>query len=209
MDVGLNTLQTIGTNYSIKTSDKEVLVYEEDTTRKTKKTEYEKLQEKQEEKKNIDKSKQFNELSDDEKRLVLDLQSRDAEVRAHESAHQTGGASTGAASFSYQQGPDGKMYAIGGEVSVTIKGGSSPQETISNAQAVIASALAPANPSGQDQAVASSARMMMVKAQQKLSQEQQKQIKAIETYKNESKQDSNYLNKDKNSQKLDQIDISS
>jgi len=208
MDIGLSTLQNIGTNYSIRTSDKEVLVYEEDTTRKTEKTEYEKLQEKQEEKSVANKSKQTNELSDDEKRLVLDLQSRDAEVRAHESAHQTGGASTGAASFSYQQGPDGKMYAIGGEVSVTIKGGSSPQETISNAQAVIAAALAPANPSGQDQAVASSARMMMVKAQQKLSQEQQEQTNGKEIYKNESEQGSNSIDKDKNSQNLDQINIS-
>ena len=205
MEIGLNSLQSIGTNYSVKISDKEVIVYEDDETREVKKTDYEKLQEDQEEKKNLERSKSTSDLSEDEKRLVLDLQSRDAEVRTHESAHQSGGGSTGAASFSYQQGPDGKMYAIGGEVSITIKGGSTPQETISNAQAVIAAAMAPANPSGQDQAVASSARMMMIKAQQKLTQEQQTEIIGKDIYKNEAQKDSNNSDDDL---ELDKINIS-
>jgi len=207
MELGLNTLQNIGTNYSVKINDKETIVYEDDDTRKVEETEYDKLQEKQKEEKSVDKSKQLNELSGDEKRMVVDLQSRDAEVRAHELAHQSGGGSTGAASFSYQQGPDGKMYAIGGEVSIALKGGSTPQETISNAQAVIAAAMAPANPSGQDQAVASSARMMMIKAQQQLAQEQQGETTGKQTYKKEAEQNSSNLVQN-NSSDLKQIDIS-
>ena len=136
MQVSSSTLYNIGSNYSVKLNDKEVLVYEDDKTRGSKKTEHEKLQEKEKETKSKE-SQSSDELSVDEQRLVYELQARDSEVRVHESAHQSGGASTGGASFTYQQGPDGKMYAIGGEVSVSMKGGSTPEETIANARAVI------------------------------------------------------------------------
>lgn len=130
-----------------------------------------------------------NELTPDEERVVEELEARDAEVKAHEAAHQSGGASTGGATYTYQKGPDGKMYAIGGEVPVSFKTGSTPQETISNAQAVIASALAPADPSSQDMAVASSAMVMMMKAQQQLARESQEQMRGSEVYKDNSLQD--------------------
>ncbi|MDD3835923.1 MAG: putative metalloprotease CJM1_0395 family protein, partial [Sulfurimonas sp.] len=140
MNISSNTLYSTSTNYQ--------------TSLKPRVEEAE--EEKSVEKKSAEEKKPQNELSADEKRLVLDLQSRDAEVRAHEAAHQSGGAATGGASYTYQKGPDGRMYAIGGEVSISYKSGSTPQETIANADAVIAAALAPANPSGQDLAVASS-----------------------------------------------------
>ncbi len=123
-----------------------------------------------------------DELSPDEKRLVTKLEARDAEVKAHEAAHQSAGASTGAATYSYQQGPDGKMYAIGGEVSISFQTGSTPQETIANARKIAAAAMAPANPSGQDNAVASSAKMMEMKAQQQLRKEEQEKAQGQETY---------------------------
>jgi len=121
-------------------------------------------------------------LSEDEKRVVKELQARDTQVKAHEAAHQSGGAATGGATFSYQKGPDGKMYAIGGEVPISFHKGSTPQETIANARAVIASALAPADPSAQDMAVASSATMMMLKAQQELAKEQQDKLNGEKSY---------------------------
>jgi len=192
MDIGLNTLYNIGSNYSVKLNDKEVLVYEDDPLRKNETSDEKKFQ-KEVEKKEAEKSKSTDELSQDEKQLVIDLQTRDAEVKAHEAAHQSGGASTGAATYTYQQGPDGKMYAIGGEVSVSFQTGSTPQETIANAQAVIASALAPADPSGQDMAVASSAMVMMMKAQQQLAREAQEAVLGKETYKNEADKSNNTL----------------
>jgi len=186
MQIGSNSFYDISTNYSIKLNDKEVLVADDDPLRKQEpKTEYEKLQAKEEEKKLEKENTSSNEkLSEDEKRLVLDLESRDAEVRTHESAHQSGGSATGAASFTYQQGPDGKMYAIGGEVSISMKSGSTPQETIANARAVMSAAMAPADPSGQDSAVASSAAMMIAKAEQQLAQEKQEEFDGKEIYKN-------------------------
>jgi len=174
MQIGLSTLSRIGTNYFIPLNDKKLLIVEDDP--RFKEEDGVKKLQAEEEKKTKEEQKKQNpqELSEDEKRLVKDLQARDSEVKAHESAHQAaGGGNTGPASFSYQQGPDGKMYAIGGEVSISIKGGSTPQEQIANARAIIAAAMAPANPSSQDFAVANSAKMMEMKAEQKLAKEQQ------------------------------------
>jgi hypothetical protein len=141
-------------------------------------------------------SKNENELDLDEKRVVYELQARDTEVRAHEAAHQAaGGGMTGGANFSYERGPDGKMYAVGGEVSISMPKGSTPQEVISNAQQVVAAALAPADPSAQDMSVASSARAMMIQAEQE---------KAKETYENQSSDNK----KDEKDNSLTKLDIS-
>ncbi|WP_321777669.1 putative metalloprotease CJM1_0395 family protein [Sulfurimonas sp.] len=186
MNINSSSPYNINSSYTIKLNEKEALVFEEKELKKVDNPHLQKLKEDEEKKANESSKTNPNKLSPDEERLVLDLQSRDSEVKAHEAAHQSGGASTGAATYTYQQGPDGKMYAIGGEVSVSFKTGSTPQETVANAQAVIASATAPANPSGQDMAVASSAMVMMMKAKQQISQEAQEKISGQETYKKDS-----------------------
>ncbi len=125
-------------------------------------------------------------LDSSQQQEVNKLQARDSEVRAHEAAHKAaGGGLAGSASYSYQRGPDGKMYAIGGEVSISFEKGSTPQETIANARQVAAAAMAPANPSPQDFSVAASARMMELSAQQELVkqlQEEQNQQNGFKTY---------------------------
>ena len=120
------------------------------------------------------------ELSADEKAQVQELKARDAQVRAHEAAHQSGAAASGGASFTYEVGPDGATYAVSGEVPVRISSGSTPEQTMANAQAVIATALAPADPSPQDLSVASQARVMMMKAQQEFAQELQEKMASSE-----------------------------
>ncbi len=184
MNVGLSTLYNIGSNYSIRLNDKEVLVYEEDGTKiKSATTKEEEKLKKEQEKKQVEKSSDT--LSPDEERLVKELAARDAEVKAHEAAHQAaGGGMTGAASYTYQQGPDGKMYAIGGEVSISSPASSSPEEAIRNARQIMASAMAAGSPSPQDFAVASSARVMEIKAQQQLAKQQQEEVMGKESYKN-------------------------
>lgn len=138
------------------------------------------------ENKDKEKSSGTNKLDTSEQQQVNKLQARDTEVRAHEAAHKAaGGGLAGSASFSYQRGPDGKMYAIGGEVPISIEKGSTPQETIANARQVAAAAMAPANPSPQDFSVASSARMMELSAQQELVkqlQEEQNQQNGLKMY---------------------------
>ncbi len=112
------------------------------------------------------------ELSADERKMVAELRARDAEVRAHEAAHMAaGGGLTGGASFTYQVGPDGGRYAIGGEVSIDASPGNTPQETVMKAQRIRAAALAPADPSAQDRAVAAAAARMEAAARGDLAQE--------------------------------------
>ncbi|MGE4397353.1 MAG: putative metalloprotease CJM1_0395 family protein [Sulfurimonas sp.] len=186
MEIGSASHYNIGINYSIKLNEEEILVFEDDPLREKKTSDEEKIEKEQEEKKSAEDSS-TEKLSEDEKRLVQDLRSRDAEVRTHEAAHQAaGGGMTGAASYTYQQGPDGRMYAIGGEVSISIPSGSTPQESMRNAQQAIAAAIAPADPSGQDFAVASSAMVMLMKAQQQLLKESQESMLGKEVYKSEA-----------------------
>ena len=102
--------------------------------------------------------------------VISQLQLRDKEVRAHELAHaSTGGAATGSPSYTFEVGPDGKKYAVGGEVSVDLSSVSgNPQATITKMQKVHAAALAPANPSSQDTRVAASAVQIILTAQSEL-----------------------------------------
>jgi hypothetical protein len=110
-------------------------------------------------------------LSEEERAEVAELRKRDAEVRAHEAAHQAAaGSAGGGATFTYATGPDGKQYAVGGEVSVQIRSGNTPEETIRNAARVRAAALAPADPSAQDRAVAAEAAAMEAAARAELMQ---------------------------------------
>ncbi|MBI5545514.1 MAG: hypothetical protein HY901_16640 [Deltaproteobacteria bacterium] len=97
--------------------------------------------------------------------MVRELDARDRHVRAHEAAHQSaGGGLAGGASFSYETGPDGRQYAVAGEVSINVSPGKTPEETIAKAQKVRSAALAPPDPSSQDRAVAAMATQMEAKA---------------------------------------------
>jgi len=104
-------------------------------------------------------------LTAEQERQIAELRSRDAEVRAHEAAHQAAaGTLGGGASFSYVMGPDGRQYAVGGEVPIQLRSGRTPEETLANAERVARAALAPANPSAQDLAVAGAAARMAADA---------------------------------------------
>jgi len=111
-------------------------------------------------------------FSDEELKLIKKLEARDLEVRAHEQAHQAvGGQYAGAASFTYQRGPDGVNYAIGGEVQIDaseIPG--NPEATIQKADQVKRAALAPAEPSVQDRSVAALANQIKLQAQSELAE---------------------------------------
>ena len=113
------------------------------------------------------------ELTPDEKKQVTELKKRDREVKAHEAAHMAagGGYVRGGATYSYQSGPDGKRYAVGGEVAIDTSPEDDPNATIRKMQTVRSAALAPANPSGQDRSVAAAASAQEAKARQELQSE--------------------------------------
>lgn len=118
-------------------------------------------------------------LSAAEQRTVDKLQATDRAVRAHESAHQAAGAGlAGGATYTYETGPDGRRYAVGGEVSINAGAERDPRATIAKMRQVVAAALAPVDPSSQDRAVASQARATMAEAERQLSQSQPKQTSA-------------------------------
>lgn len=106
-------------------------------------------------------------LGPEQQQEVRELQQRDGHVRAHEAAHQAaGGDLTGPASFSYRLGPDGRSYAVGGEVPLQPRSGRTPDETIAIARRVRAAALAPSDPSAADLAAAASASQLELRAMQ-------------------------------------------
>ncbi|MCX7206124.1 MAG: putative metalloprotease CJM1_0395 family protein [Proteobacteria bacterium] len=106
-------------------------------------------------------------LSEAELATVEKMAKRDREVRQHEQAHlaAAGGLATSGASYSMETGPDGKRYAVGGEVKIDVSPGRTPEETLSKARIIQAAALAPADPSGADRSIAAAAAAMAQTAQ--------------------------------------------
>lgn len=120
-------------------------------------------------------------LSRAEQTELRELKQRDKQVKAHEQAHIAAGGSfvQGGASFSYRLGPDGNRYAVGGEVSIdTSSVAQDPEATLRKAETIRKAALAPAQPSAQDRAVAAEAARMAAEAQQDILEAELKAQKA-------------------------------
>lgn len=113
------------------------------------------------------------ELSEEDKSELQYLQKRDKEVREHERAHLSvaGRYAEGAANYSYEQGPDKKLYAVSGEVLLDVGKEGSPQKTIEKMIVIKRAALAPNTPSAQDRVVAGKAEALEQEAAGELRQE--------------------------------------
>jgi hypothetical protein len=112
-------------------------------------------------------------LTPEEQQQVQKLRQIDRQVRAHEAAHKAAGAGlTGAVTYEFVRGPDGRQYAVAGEVSIDVSPAQTPEQTIAKAKRIQAAALAPADPSSQDRAVAAQAAQMAAKAQIEQSREE-------------------------------------
>lgn len=111
-------------------------------------------------------------LSKEDQQVVDQLKKRDREVRDHENAHtRAGGAYASQPSYSYQTGPDGKRYAVGGEVQIDASPvANDPAATIDKMIIVKAAALAPAEPSSADRKVAAMADVIRGQAQAELNE---------------------------------------
>jgi len=111
---------------------------------------------------------------------VMELQVIEDKVIAHEQAHKSvGGEFTGAANYGYSVGPDGKRYITSGEVSISIPSYNEPEDAIRAMERVKQAALAPVDPSAQDQGVAASAGARIISLQAEISKK-----KAVEAYGN-------------------------
>jgi len=109
-------------------------------------------------------------LTQEETKMLRELQARDREVKAHEIAHlaSAGQYARGGTSYTYQQGPDRRRYAIGGEVSIDVGKEATPEKTIQKMEVVRRAALAPAKPSSADRAIAANASVIENQARQEL-----------------------------------------
>jgi len=118
-------------------------------------------------------------LTPAEERQIRVLQQQDAAIRRHEQAHAAaGGAYAGAPQYQYTTGPDGRRYAIGGEVSIdagAVRG--NPEASIAKLQAVKRAALAPTEPSPQDRRVAAQADLGIAQARVELREERAEEAK--------------------------------
>lgn len=105
-------------------------------------------------------------LSEQQLAEIKILAARDTEVRAHERAHAVaGGALAGSPSYSYERGPNGRRYAVGGEVSIDVSPvPGNPEATIRKMEQVRQAALAPSEPSAQDRKVAAVATQTIAQA---------------------------------------------
>ena len=116
-------------------------------------------------------------LSEEEQQQVDDLEARDREVRTHEQAHlaAAGPYATSGATYTFEQGPDGRRYAVGGEVQIDTSTEATPEENITKFQVVRRAALAPVEPSPQDRRVAALASQRIAEARTELAAQRQEE----------------------------------
>lgn len=105
-------------------------------------------------------------LNSEERRAIRELQQRDREVRAHEQSHRrAGGAHARPPQYEFVRGPDGQRYAVSGSVSIDSSPvRDDPEATLEKMETVQRAAMAPAEPSGRDLAVAARASALIQQA---------------------------------------------
>ncbi|MGX5915348.1 putative metalloprotease CJM1_0395 family protein [Aliidiomarina sp. Khilg15.8] len=112
---------------------------------------------------------------------LRELKQRDREVRQHEQAHAAiGGSLASAPSYEFQRGPDGRQYAVGGQVNIDITPiPGDPQATLQKMQVVRRAAMAPAQPSAADRQVAQEASNRAREARSEI-REEQREARSVE-----------------------------
>jgi len=145
---------------------------------------------------NQEKSVDQKPLTDEELVKLTALKQRDTEVRTHEQAHLSaaGAYASGGASFSFTTGPNGKRYATSGEVPIDMSKEDSPAATILKMQTVRRAALAPANPSSADRAIASQASAKESQARKELQSQENNSSKPVSEQNSEATNEENENN---------------
>jgi hypothetical protein len=119
--------------------------------------------------------------TDYEVRISEEAVSRDREVRNHEQSHLAalGGAAAGPIIYDYATGPNGESIAVGGRVAVDLSEvPGDPAATLRKANAILAAARAPGDPSAADLRVAAEAEQMAQRARMEMQEEAKPQPQA-------------------------------
>ncbi|MDC0932407.1 putative metalloprotease CJM1_0395 family protein [Arcobacteraceae bacterium] len=88
-------------------------------------------------------------------RVLEKFRNKDSEIRTHEQAHASIGHTTSPISYNYQEGPDGKMYAVGGSVRLDTSIPDEPTAAAFKLEMIQKAALGVTNLSSADGAIAS------------------------------------------------------
>ncbi len=121
----------------------------------------------------VEKREALKDINSDESKKIRLLETRDREVRAHEQAHLSaaGRYAKSGANYTYEKGPNGINYAVGGDVKIdSAPIPNDPEATIKKAETIRRAALAPKQPSGQDHSVAAHASHLAAEARIELQQ---------------------------------------
>jgi hypothetical protein len=124
-------------------------------------------------------------LSEEEKRVVAELQARDREVRNEEQRHAaTAGQFGGQPQYVFKRGPDGKMYAVEGKVQVNVNVSGTPEDQEKALRRVQAAAVSVQSPSsGDSRAVAGAATALVAQdGRQPSSSEAERRQQAEKAY---------------------------
>jgi hypothetical protein len=95
----------------------------------------------------------------DFERVLSKFKRRDAEIRSHEQVHASIGPTTSPISYNYQQGPDGKMYAVGGSVRLDTSIPDDPKAAAFKLEQIQKAASGPVDPSGVDSTISQQANL--------------------------------------------------
>lgn len=109
------------------------------------------------------------ELSEGDEALLEKLQARDAKVRNHEAAHvmAAGGQAQGLPTYTYQTGPDGRRYAIGGSVNISVMRTGDEEANVRRANKAYRAAMATGEPSVRDMQTAHKAAAISAQEKQR------------------------------------------
>ena len=101
--------------------------------------------------------------------LLQRLEDRDAKVRAHEMAHvmAAGGQVQGLPQYTYRTGPDGRAYAVGGAVNISVSSSGDAESAARQAETARRAALATGETSTRDALTASQAGEIASRARQR------------------------------------------
>eukprot|EP01156_Anaeramoeba_ignava_P001729 Anaeramoba_ignava/a182_218.p1 GENE.a182_218~~a182_218.p1 ORF type:complete len:165 (+),score=14.80 a182_218:20-514(+) len=103
----------------------------------------------------------------DFERVLQKFKNKDAQIKSHEQVHATIGATTSPISYVYQQGPDGKMYAVGGSVRFDVSIPDDPKAAQAKLDQISKAASAAGDPSAADMSIATQANMNKLLIQMK------------------------------------------
>lgn len=99
----------------------------------------------------------------DYERVLDKFKKIDSNIRAHEQTHASLANTTTPISYTYQMGPDGKMYATGGNVRLDVSIPNDPKAAMAKLDKIQKSAVANSDMSGADATISIGANLMKMR----------------------------------------------